>query len=582
MSDIKKLPEDVANQISAGEVIERPASVVKELVENSIDAGSDQIHIEIENGGKNRIRVRDNGSGIKGNELKLAFSRYATSKIEKINDLYSLKTLGFRGEALASIASVSRVEVRTRANDELKGSFLKIEGGRILNLEQTGAPQGTDIIVDDLFFNTPARYKYLKTTNTETGHISNVIIREALAYPEIQFKLEHNNHVVLQTPGNGKMIDAIYAIYGEELVNSLLAIDYEDRYIKINGYIANPVYYRSTRYYQIFFVNRRAVNNLILNRGVEAGYQGLLPPGSYPVVFLNLKLNQIMVDINIHPTKREIKFSRDEIIKDVITKGIKTILEKSNNTPRFQIKTKQQVVKEKESNELPFKDRIKTRNDTGYTVERKDEYKSNKENNNENEIININENRRRIIGQVYNTYIIVESEDGLYIIDQHNAHERVLYDRIYKKYQDGNTASQPLLLPVTIEINLPEMEIYNKYREDLFRLGLKIETFGQKSLIVQEVPNIIKEVFNKKVIRELIDNLREEGKTTNRADLIEQIIRYMSCRGAIKAGKEMKEREMERLVNDLFHSTNYNRCPHGRPITIYLSKNEIEKNIGRS
>ncbi|MDI3547604.1 MAG: mismatch repair protein MutL [Halanaerobiales bacterium] len=636
MARIKQLPESVANQISAGEVVERPASVVKELVENSIDAGSDKIAIETENGGKDKIRVRDNGSGIEADELELAFSRYATSKIKEINDLYSIKTLGFRGEALASIASVSRIEIRTRTEKELKGSYMKIAGGKIISKKPAGVPRGTDIIVEDLFYNTPARFKYLKTTNTEFGHISNIVNREALAYPEIQFSLRHNNNQVLQTPGSGDLLDALYAIYGEELVSNLLAVDYEDRYIKLEGFIARPDYYRSSRVYQLFFVNRRTVYNRILSMGVEEGYRGLLPPNTHPVVFLNLKLNQILVDVNVHPTKREIKFSRDEIIKDVIIKGIRATLESIDPAPRMQIKSrfdrKKNRLKEglkKSKVRLPLKEDIaapgkveskednsankmtaaqdKIPEDIIYIRDKsinpgekergkekgnakgensQDRIREEKDQTNEKNYVQVKNvpagsPLKKILGRIHNTYIIAEAEDGMYIIDQHNAHERVLYDQFKNKFKNNRVVSQPLLVPATVEVTLPEMEVINKYRDDLEKLGIKMESFGGKSLIVQEVPAIIKRKATKKVIRELIDNLLKEGKTMNQAELIDEMITYMACRGAIKAGMKMEEEEVNKLINDLFQSTNPNRCPHGRPIIIHLTEKDIEKGMGR-
>ena len=600
MTNIIQLPPEVANQISAGEVVERPASVVKELVENSIDAGSSKILIEVENGGRDRIRVKDNGSGIIAEEMELAFSRYATSKIKSINDLYSIKTLGFRGEALASISSVSHLEISSRSDQALKGKYLKLTDNKVLNEKPIGIPVGTDIVVKDLFYNTPARYKYLKTTNTEFGQISSVVNKEALAYPQIQFTLNHDGKQVLQTPGTGKLFDTIFAIYGQGLVEHLLPLDFEDRYIYLSGYIARADYYRSSRIYQLFFVNRRCVNNPILNRGTEDGYRGLLPPGRFPVVFINLKLNQILVDVNVHPTKREVKFSRDEIIKDVITKGIRSILSTTDSSPRLMLKSttrnipvkenlqqgklafsQQEKIKERSlarekylsppPENIPAKEEIKSEKPPGKKVEK-----------NEQAEAQTTPSVQKILGQIMNnTYIVAEATDGIYIIDQHNAHEQILYESYYHKYIKKQVISQPLLIPITIELTLPEKELINKYWAELHQLGIKLENFGGSSIIIQEVPVIMKKRPSKQVIEELLDNLLEQGKTLNQAEIIKEIITFMSCRSAIKAGKELGQQEIKRLVDDLFKSANPFRCPHGRPIIVHLTGNDINKGLGR-
>ena len=602
MTNIIQLPPEVANQISAGEVVERPASVVKELVENSIDAGSSKILIEVENGGRDRIRVKDNGCGIIAEEMELAFSRYATSKIKNINDLYSIKTLGFRGEALASISSVSHLEISSRSNQDLKGRYLKLTDNKVLNEKPIGIPVGTDIVVKDLFYNTPARYKYLKTTNTEFGQISSVVNKEALAYPQIQFTLSHDGKQVLQTPGTGKLADTIFAIYGQGLVEQLLSLEFEDRYIHLSGYIARADYYRSSRIYQLFFVNQRCVNNPVLNRGTEAGYRGLLPPGRFPVVFINLKLNQILVDVNVHPTKREVKFSRDEIIKDVMTKGIRSTLSTTDNSPRLVPKSTTRTVPVKENlqqGKLIFNqpERIKEKGLARETylspppenIPAQEEIKNEKPVGERNDYKKIEQAEakttpsvQKILGQIMNnTYIIAEATDGLYIIDQHNAHEQILYESYYHKYKNKRVISQPLLIPITIELTLPEKELINKYRAELNQLGIKLENFGGSSIIIQEVPVIMKKRPSKQVIEELLDNLLEQGKTLNQAEIIKEMITFMSCRSAIKAGKELEQQEIRKLVDDLFKSANPFRCPHGRPIIVHLTGDDINKGLGR-
>lgn len=642
MGIIKQLPEFVSNQISAGEVIERPASIVKELVENSIDAESTQILVEIENGGRDKIRVKDNGKGIVEDDIKLAFSRFATSKIESVNDIYSIRTLGFRGEALASIAAVSKIEIYSQSREAVKGCFMKLEGGEIIKKSPAGIPIGTDLIVTDVFFNTPARYKYLKTINTEFGHISSIVTREALAYPEIQFTLYHNQNEVLKTPGTGNLLDTIYTIYGEELVTKLIPIEYEESYVQISGFIAKPEFTRSSRIYEMFFVNKRSIHNRGLSQGVEKAYSNILPPGRHPVVFLKIKLNQILVDVNVHPGKKEIKFSREEIVEQIITKGIRKTLSNHNLAPQFKTK-KTSKVTEKSQESLNFyntiateKNRIIKNNNLEYSNKNKsnlnspnknnsnlqypnnshyktkfnhkmnmdfsdkDFKKSNslyykktkyiddqgiaeeeKQENKENKTEMLPERIKRILGQIENTYIVAEGIDGLYLIDQHNAHERILYENNCEKYKEQDIITQPLLVPVNIELTLEEKEIINKYTGDLKSLGFKIEGFGTNSFIITEVPLIIRNLSSRIIVRDLIDNIIDNGKTLNQAEMVNSMLTYMSCRAAIKAGKHLETIEMENLLIDLFKTDNPNRCPHGRPIIVHLSSEEIARSMGR-
>lgn len=635
MARIIQLSENVANQISAGEVIERPASVVKELIENSIDATSKNILIEIANGGKGLIRIKDDGTGIAGDDIKLAFSRYATSKIKEINDLYSIKTLGFRGEALSSIAAVSKIEITSRTADELSGVFLSIEGSTIVDNKKVGAPIGTDIIVKDLFYNTPARYKYLKKVNTEFGHISNIVYREALTRPDIRFTLKHNEREIINTPGTGKILDTIYAIYGEDVAKNLLEVDFSDRYIEVKGYTANPRLYRSSRIYEQFFVNGRTVYNQILYRGVESAYKGLIPVNTYPVCFLNLKLNQILVDVNVHPTKREVKFSRDEIIQDVLKKGIINHLKEHDLTPGIRIKNVQEkvkkenkgtqfnfknvidkketgeknpntkislpIVQKRELNTSLFNNDINKSKEKDYTENSDKDFKHTNTTNNslngdiaENNSLSYQTNQnkmqddhpstpvKKILGQIKYTYIVVEGYDGLFIIDQHNAHERILYDKIYSKYQNDQILSQSILTPTSFDLTVEEIEILKKYLPQLQKLGFKIEPFGVRSYILQEVPLSLKNIAGNKIVEEFIDNIISSRKTMNPAEFIKETIAYTACRGAIKAGQRLASEEIVKLIKDLFQCENPNRCPHGRPIIINLTDQEIERGMGRA
>lgn len=624
MNNIKQLSPNVADQIAAGEVIERPASVVKELVENSIDADSDRILIEVDNGGKDRIRVKDNGAGIKKEQLELAISRHTTSKIEEINDLYSLKTLGFRGEALSSIASVSEMEITSRPDQDMSGKKIKIKGGEIIEKKITGCPAGTDITVENLFYNTPARFKYMKTTGTEFRHVSDTIYREALCYPEICFILKHDSRQVLSTPGSGKLKDTIHSLYGSELTEKLLPVDFENKYIEVRGFITEPSFYRSSRSHEFFFVNRRSVYSSILSRGVEAAYHGLLPKSTRPATFLYIKLNPILVDVNVHPAKKEVKFSRSQIIKNVIKKGIRNILMKNKPAHKYKSNSKEKEKKQEKdiTREQIFtdaQDKYETHNNS------KKNYKIHKEQNNEVRENNNGQNSSSdnkitpaettgknnltepasdetiqpdnttgeqieskhgtygpILGQLHNTYLIVGTRDGMYIIDQHAAHERILYEKLMEKYNKQQVISQPLLTPVKLELTLEEVEIIKHYNSQLQKLGIKLESFGHKTYIIREVPVIIKKRAGKRVINELIDNLLEKGTTLKQGELIEEIIIYMSCRGAVKAGQKLDYREYRELIKNLFNTENPYRCPHGRPTLMELEISELEKELGRT
>lgn len=640
MSDIKQLSEDVANQISAGEVVERPASIVKELVENSIDADSSRILIEIENGGKDKVRVKDDGTGIKRDDIELAFSRYATSKIKKVSDLYSLNTLGFRGEALASIASVSKLTAISRYKDSVKGVKIIYNGGEKLKKEVVGAPIGTDITVEELFYNTPARYKYLKTRNTEFGHISKIITQEALAYPEVDFKLEHNGRTVLSTPGTGKLADAIYAIYGEEIFSKLVELEYKDQYIRVEGFIARPSLTRSSRIHEMFFVNKRAVYSRTLSRGVENGYQGLISKGKFPVVFLFVKLNPILVDVNVHPAKKQIKFSRNKVIEKVLKEGIRKKLAEINPAVQYkmkenndgQINNKSKVKnknknKVKENNNKENNNKVKNNQSKEDNMEfnfgneqadkttkkakkvtdklinnkknikkKKIIYKSNSKNSetyksdrseiddqtsSENIDDKSNINIKKVMGQIFLSYILVEAEDGLYIIDQHNAHERILFDKFFNKYKKNSSLSQKLLTPVNLELTPGEVELLNKNTDSLKKLGFQLESFGGNSFLIQAVPTILNNKPAKEIIREIIDRLVNDGDLKNGAELIKDIIEFMACRTAIKANRRLNDEEIEKIVNDLFKTKNPFRCPHGRPILIRMSRKEVDRGVGR-
>ncbi len=660
MGIIKQLPQNVANQISAGEVIERPASIVKELIENSIDAGAKNIEIKIEDGGRELIRVKDDGHGIEADDIESAFNRYATSKIEDIDDLYSLYSLGFRGEALASIASVAEVEMISRHQESDQALKIKLKGGEIINKKPVGSTVGTEIMVRDLFYNTPARYKYLKTTTTEFSHISKIVSAEATANSDLSFKLYHDGRQILSTPGSGKLKDTIYAVYGSEIAENLIPIDVEDRYIKLSGYLCRPELSRSSRSHELFFVNGRPIYNNLTAKAVETAYSKLIDPGRKPIVFLFIKVNPILVDVNVHPAKREVKFSRSQIIFDVINKAVRRTLKENDPTTRIKLQQGAQLNKknkeeaeaniernrlfseEKENNNSYSKqDQAAASENRAETAAKssKNEYKSESPKKSSNystknkyrgsnsdnyskkdyqkninygsekkdrdniaeqeidfkkQIIEADENQEysladveaeesyfKFLGQIFNSYLLIETDQGLKIVDQHNAQERILYEKFYAEFNSKDQASQSLLLPVKIELSAEEREIVRQYEDQIREVGIDFSDFGNNTILIQEVPVLLKNKSTRNIIEELIAELAEAGKAKSAAEIQKTMLEYLACRSSIKAGQPLNKNESIQLIKDLYKTENPYRCPHSRPIMINLSREEIEKGLGR-
>jgi DNA mismatch repair protein MutL len=653
MGIIKQLPQSVANQISAGEVIERPASIVKELIENSIDAGAKNIEIKIEDGGRELIRVKDDGHGIQADDIESAFNRYATSKIDNIDDLYSLYSLGFRGEALASIASVAEIEMISRHQDSDQAVKIKLKGGKIIDKKPVGSTIGTEIVVRDLFYNTPARYKYLKTTTTEFSHISKIVSAEATANSELSFKLYHDGRQILSTPGSGKLKDTIYAVYGSEIAENLIPIEIEDRYIKLSGYLCRPELTRSSRSHELFFVNGRPIYNNLTAKAVETAYNKLINPGRKPIVFLFIKVNPILVDVNVHPAKREVKFSRSQIIFDVINKAVRRILKENDPTTRIKLKQspglneadrdseenieKNQLFEEnnEQSNQTDVnnygrkkrdvdnksyseqnisqssynsKNRNKYRRSDSHNYSKEDYQKNiNYGSENSQQQKNISEQKKsfkqqitesenqeysldeveaeesyfKFLGQIFNSYLLIETDQGLKIVDQHNAQERILYEKFYAEFNKKDKASQSLLLPVKIELSAEEREIVRQYEAEIREIGIDFSDFGNNTILIQEVPVLLKNKPTRNIIEELIAELAEAGKVKSAAEIQKTMLEYLACRSSIKAGQPLTKKESIQLVKDLYRTENPYRCPHSRPIMINISREEIEKGLGR-
>ena len=625
MGVIKQLPQNVANQISAGEVIERPASIVKELIENSIDAGAKNIEIRIEDGGRELIKVKDDGHGILADDIESAFNRYATSKIEDIDDLYSLYSLGFRGEALASIVSVAEIEMISRHQDSDQAVKIKLKGGEIIDKKPVGSTIGTEITVRDLFYNTPARYKYLKTTTTEFSHISKIVSAEATANSDLSFKLFHDSRQILSTPGNGKLKDTIYAVFGGDIAENLIPIDIEDRYIKLSGYLCRPELTRSSRSHELFFVNGRPIYNNLTAKAVETAYSKLIDPGRKPIVFLFIKVNPILVDVNVHPAKKEVKFSRSQIIFDVIKKAVRNTLKENDPTTRIKIKKDHSLEADRDQTEENIeRDQLFNQNKkssynsakqnnyskTGSYKQSKDNYQKNinyeddksynpdlkssenkkdfrqliRENENQEyslENVEAEESYFKFLGQIFNSYLLIETDQGLKIVDKHNAQERILYERFYAEYNKKDKASQSLLMPVKIELSAEEREIVHQYEAEIKKIGIDFSDFGNNTILIQEVPVLLKNMSTRNIIEELIAELAEAGKAKSAAEVQANMLEYLACRSSIKAGQPLTKNESIQLIKDLYKTENPYRCPHSRPVMINISREEIEKGLGR-
>jgi len=555
---IKVLAPEVISKIAAGEVIERPASIVKELVENSLDAGASQINVEAQGGGIDLIKVSDNGAGIPASEVELAFCRYATSKISNLDDLGNISSLGFRGEALPSIAAVAEVEISTKALLDAVGSYLYLRKGNIVRRENCARPVGTTVTVRRLFRYFPARLKFLKSMNTENSHVANVLSHYALAFPEVRFSLLLDRHLSLRTAGNGELRDVVNQIYGLELAQAMLEVEGRDTIIKVSGLVSPPALARPNRSYLSFFINRRWVRSPLLIRAAEEAYHGLLMDGKHPVVIINISLPAEEIDVNVHPTKAEVKFRHEQAAFASVEEAIKQALARmpvatsaTTKVVSFPATSRQQqstwVVSEKEPTfvaPLPI---------PGLPV-------------------------LRVMGQLANTYIIAEGPEGLYLVDQHAAHERILFERILAQWSRQEVEVQGLLQPITIELSPGEEQILNTNQENLSQFGFTIEPFGSRSYLLRAVPAVAATTNTIEAIRTLLDNLASKEDAT---PWEEKIAESLACHSAIRAGQQLSNEEMRELIRQLEQAKQPRTCPHGRPTMIHLSSHQLEKEFGR-
>lgn len=689
MGKIVLLDELTINKIAAGEVIERPASVVKELVENSIDAGATNITVEIQNGGISKIRIIDNGSGMSKDDLEFAFERHATSKIRKAADLENVKSMGFRGEALASIAAIAHVELVSKTEDDNIGHKIVVEGGKILEIEDSASQKGTTITVSNLFFNTPVRYKFLKKDFTEAGYIEDAVTRIAIANPNIAIKLINGNKTIIQTNGNGDLKTVIYTIYGKEIAEGLLEVNYEYEGIKVTGAIGKPEIARNNRSYQMFFVNKRYIKDKTLSAGVEQAFKGLIPIGKYGVVVLNIEIEPNKIDVNVHPTKLEIRFQEEQkvfkaiyhSVKDTLLKGdlVKEVerepvveeqkLEVNQEPVKLeenQIKTEQVVEpkvetedikksgfmglfkkKEKDADEFienystntlqeifaeksagqPEEVEIPTqeqKNKMEDIIEKQKELENPKveeptskdfdemyvktfgklpetqkieENSNKidvktlKEVENISvfeekENynaipKYKFIGALFSTYLVIEMKDEIYIIDQHAAHERVMYEKVKKNfYNNMEKDSQIMLLPDIIELSHKERAIV-KENTDLFKkAGFIIEEFGDNTIRLIGVPSLCMDLDTKELFLEILDEI-DTVAITAKQEKEDKFISTIACKAAVKANMKLTNEEVDTLMRQLLVLPNPFTCPHGRPTAIKMTRYDIERKFNR-
>ena len=582
MSKIRVMDEILANKIAAGEVVERCASVVKELVENSIDADSHEIKIELKEAGTSLIKVTDDGIGMDKEDAVVAFSRHATSKIKDESDLYNINTLGFRGEALASSASVSNVLLKTSTGDV--GTLVNIKGGKIVKVENTDARKGTVIEVSELFYNTPARLKHMKSLYTELASITDYVNKIALSHPEIRFILINNNNVILKTDGSGNLLKTISAIYGMDVTRKMLEISGEDDDYIINGFISLPEVNRAGRNHMVTLVNGRVVRNQELNKTINDSYHSYKPDNRYPIVVINIELDPSLVDVNIHPTKMDIKFSKLEelleLVKRIITSKLnrQTLIPEASITDFPIVEEVQETLTLKENTSL--KNNIKPKYEEislDFSVQEEPVIYDRKE----------VEKEKRLpllypIGLVHGTYIVCQNEIGMYLIDQHAAKERINYELFKDKLNNPTKENIPMLLPLTIELSNNEYIILKENFEFLENMGFEISEFGINSVIIKAHPTWLTKDFEDLQIRKILELVSNKEKNFDLAKFNDHLAATLACKASIKANTNLSINEMEALIEDLRKCHNPFNCPHGRPAIITFTKYDLEKLFKRS
>lgn len=630
---IQVLDQTTINQIAAGEVVERPSSVVKELMENAIDAGATAVTVEIREGGIDFIRITDNGCGIPGKEIPLAFLRHSTSKIKTAADLMTVSSLGFRGEALSSIAAVSQVELITKTPDSLSGSRYQIEGGKEKGLEEIGAPDGTTFISRNLFFNTPARRKFLKTPATEGGHVADLVEKIALSHPEISIRLIVNGQNRLHTSGNHNLKDIIYTVYGREIAAQLIPLQAETEMVKVSGFIGKPVIARGNRNFENYFINGRYIKSSLVSKAIEDGYKSYMMQHKYPFTLLHLEIEPEFIDVNVHPSKMELRFKDGESMYRTIYHAITDALSEKELIPEVVLdeKNKEQYPGSQGKNMPPATKEVSPlpgskatehlrkgiRGPEPFEVRRMEAmgiknyaavnevagpketpapYRTGREFSISPETavksaqqLEMFDNRllserarysHRLIGQVFDTYWLVEYNEQLYIIDQHAAHEKVLFEKTFASLKSREYTSQMISPPIILTLSMQEEGLLKRYLDVFNQVGFEIEPFGGNEYAVRAVPDNLFSLAKKELLLEMLDSLSEDtGAGT--FEMIYDRIATMSCKAAVKGNNRLSDREANELIDQLLKLDNPYACPHGRPTIISISKYEMEKKFKR-
>jgi len=565
MNHIRILAEKVASQIAAGEVVERPASVVRELLDNSIDAGAGRIRVSVEGGGKRQIRVADDGSGMSKDDLLLCVERHATSKIKSVSDLFAIKTLGFRGEALPSIASVSKMDVTSRPVQDLSGHRLKTAGGRLVSIEETGCPTGTSVMVRDLFYNVPARKKFLRTPGTEMDHITDTFSRWALPYSEIDFRLESNNQTLLHFPATENQRYRLSTLLGRRVADAMLEATEKTDGLEIDAYLAPWEFSRKRGDRVFFYINGRNIRDRYLTRAILEGYGQRLMKGQYPQIAVFMNIDPSEIDINVHPTKQEVRFHNGRIVFQVIVRMIERCLSsafKGFLDKEFSGSEPPPPFPAGEPPQRPFSTPIPFREEPPEAEPR------------------ITKDVPLVIGNLGNTYILCQARDGLLMVDQHAAHERIVYETLKKGLLKGRLQVQTLLIPKELEFSLKEAKILNESSELLSRFGIELEHFGGNTFLLRAIPVLLERVVWEDFLSELVPEIRKSRPEDNRT--IDEILSVMACHGAVRGGHTLTAQEMTHLLSQLLEMDLPSNCPHGRPIFRYLHYQEIEKMFKRS
>ena len=655
MPQIALLSQETIDKIAAGEVIERPSSVVKELVENAIDAGSSAVTVEIKEGGISFIRISDNGCGIEREQIPLAFLRHSTSKIKSVEDLFTVTSLGFRGEALSSIAAVSQVELITKTNGDFTGSRYLIEGSKEVSLEEIGAPDGTTFIIRNLFYNTPARKKFLKSAQTEGTYIHELMQRMILSHPDVAFKFIMNNQVKLQSSGNGNIKDIIYHLYGRDITKALLPIAHESELFKVSGFIGKPMISRGNRGYELYFVNGRFIRSQILSKAIEDAFKPFLMQHQYPFTVLYFEIDSSLLDVNVHPTKMELRFSNQQelyrevqsilsaalVHRDIIPevpvdtpkknemevpkiekvmpepfeqKRLEEIRKAVRKDSPYEIKypvsrpmgtgsvssaaqeklldtiksmPPEDMMEERIQKEpLPEQSKKETEKELAkeaYVLREEETYGAKPEGSYEQGSFLKEEEmaKQKIIGQLFDTYWLVEYNDRLFIVDQHAAHEKVMYEKLKKQFEKKEFTSQAISPPIVITLSMREAEVLERFKEQFTKLGFEIEHFGGAEYSICGVPGNLYRLNTRDVLIDMLDELTDGISERATTDVILDKIASMSCKAAVKGSQRLSLPEMEQFMKDLMKLDNPYNCPHGRPTIIAMSKYEIEKKFKR-